>query len=457
MKARILGKKTRTRIATLAMSGCIVLTGFGSNGQVVFAQTNGNATESALVEEVVSEQSAPLVEDADAAGVYYNANSQMTDFRDETIYFLMTTRFYDGDSTNNVQCWDAQDKNENDPPWRGDFKGLIEKLDYIKALGFTAIWITPVVENASGYDYHGYHAIDFSEVDKRYESEGATYQDLIDAAHAKGMKVIQDVVFNHTGNWGENNLHPIATKDYSQDLSDCEATMVLNKNYNWNMNGDYYSLQPTPQFKVRQNLIMTAENDTKNVYHHNDYIKGWETYDEQITTIDGDCMDLNTENPEVYHYLVDCYSKYIEMGVDAFRVDTVKHVSRLTFNNAFISQLNDAYNKKHGTTGEGNFYMFGEACTRVRDVWNRGIPALSAPFYTWKEDTAYAWDDSETEAAIATNTASVKQAFEDNKNLNNEPTSTNAILNGNAYHTPDHSKASGMSVIDFPIDRKSVV
>lgn len=77
------------------------------------------------------------------------------DFRDETIYFVMTTRFYDGDKSNNVQCWDGQQYNDGDPAWRGDFKGLIEKLDYIKALGFTAIWITPVVENASGYDYHG--------------------------------------------------------------------------------------------------------------------------------------------------------------------------------------------------------------------------------------------------------------------------------------------------------------
>lgn len=63
---------------------------------------------------------------------------------------------------NNVHCWDDQQANnpDSDPAWRGDFKGLIEKLDYIKALGFSAIWITPVVTNASGYDYHGYHAFD---------------------------------------------------------------------------------------------------------------------------------------------------------------------------------------------------------------------------------------------------------------------------------------------------------
>ena len=116
-----------------------------------------------------------------------------TDFRDETIYFAMTTRFYDGDPKNNVLCWDGRaDQIANgDPCWRGDFAGLIEKLDYIKALGFTAIWITPIVQNASGFDYHGYHAMDFSKVDLRYESrkewgceKDVKFEDLIKAAHA---------------------------------------------------------------------------------------------------------------------------------------------------------------------------------------------------------------------------------------------------------------------------------
>ncbi len=145
-----------------------------------------------------------------------------TDFRDETIYFAMTTRFYDGDPTNNVCSWDKQDVqiSKNDPDWRGDFAGLIEKLDYIKALGFTAIWITPVVQNASGEDYHGYHALDFSKVDLRYESRtewGASkdvkFQDLIDAAHAKGMKIVLDVVLQHTGNFGETYLNPLFERD----------------------------------------------------------------------------------------------------------------------------------------------------------------------------------------------------------------------------------------------------
>ena len=86
---------------------------------------------------------------------------RLPDFREETIYFLITTRFYDGDPSNNFFCRDRIEFDAGgkpvDPHWRGDFKGLIERLDYIRDLGFTAIWITPPVENRSGLDYHGYH------------------------------------------------------------------------------------------------------------------------------------------------------------------------------------------------------------------------------------------------------------------------------------------------------------
>ncbi len=341
-------------------------------------------------------------------GVIY-ANSR-TDFRDESIYFLITTRFYDGDSSNNYRSADDDNAHnpESDPQWRGDFKGLIDKLDYIKALGFTAIWITPVVQNRSGYDYHGYHAYNFSAVDNRYESNGVTYQTLIDAVHAKGMKIIQDVVVNHTCNFGEENLLKIGNED---------------------------------DYPARTKVVMNGTGDPENIYHHNEFCGGgdWDNYEAQDKSIAGDCFDLETENPKVYNYLNDCYTKYIKMGVDGFRIDTVKHVSRLTFNAAFLPAWKAA--------GGDDFFMFGEICTKGHDVWYRDHPPISTCFYTWADDSS--WLGKWSSTSLETNEALVKQHYNDHNNTGSQPTSTNAFLNGNDYHTPDYSKRSGMDAIDF--------
>lgn len=358
-----------------------------------------------------------------------------TDFRDETIYFVMTSRFYDGDPSNNVHCWDdAQAGNpDSDPAWRGDFKGLIDKLDYIKALGFTAIWITPVVKNASGYDYHGYHAINFSEVDPRYESEGATYQDLIDAAHEKGLKIIQDIVLNHTGNFGEENLFPLFEKDSSKE--DTADNLVMIDLYN-RLPSNYASLTASEQYQARITAMKEGINDSENIYHHEKSLS-WEGYTVQTGQIAGDCVDLNTENEKVVNYLVDSYTKYINMGVDAFRLDTVKHISRLTLNNEYIPAFKEA--------GGEDFYIFGEVATRYRQVWNNNIPAISTPFYTWKETKNYPW------STLAEREQSTLEHWNDNQQVSEQPTSTNHLLSGNTYHTTDESIRSGLDVIDFPM------
>lgn len=396
------------------------------------------------------------------------------DFRDETIYFLMTTRFYDGDKSNNRYCWDDEScfnsETLGDPGWRGDFKGLIEKLDYIKALGFTAIWITPVVENASGLDYHGYHAFDFSRVDPRYESPGATYQDLIDAAHAKGIKIIQDIVLNHTGNFGERNLLPIMKKNYSEDdgLHSVSASPDHDSKDIYG-NSAYAKLSAGAKIQgfntyediekssldsdkkggaLYQARLMTMKDDSIDtddpgrLYHHYGVFQ-WESYYVQEGQMAGDCVDLNTENPVVAKYLRDCYINYINMGVDAFRIDTMKHISRLTMNKEFIPQFKEA--------GGENFFMFGEGCVLRNEVWNAGMPGISVPFYTWnanknKTDASYSWETLPTGAAK--NLLMAKTHFEDNTE-GIQLTSDNAFLNGNNYHAPDYSKASGLQMIDF--------
>ena len=384
------------------------------------------------------------------------------DFRDETIYFAMTTRFYDGDSGNNTYCWDGVN-NVNDPEWRGDFKGLIDKLDYIKALGFTAVWITPVVENASGLDYHGYHAFNFDKVDPRYESDDCKFQDLIDAAHRRGMKVILDIVLQHTGNFGENHLCPMFVKDYSQNLSNILTSMRLHPQSK--LPADYDLSDP----KAHDPRIAAMKNegggngDNRNHYHHVANEWNWDDPSRWWGQIAGDCVDLNTENPEVTNYLVSCYGKFIAMGVDGFRIDTAGHISRLTFNNAFLPQFEKLAEQYKPKRNGGPFFMFGEVCARERNVTYRNHVGCSPYWYTWKEEKDYPWDyseDSWSKIVVPTgqrgdhvNAKSVTQQGNDylSDRSSATPASKNAKLEGNRYHTPDHSKSSGLSVIDFPM------
>ena len=396
-----------------------------------------------------------------------------SDFREESIYFLMTARFYDGDPSNNRWCRSddsSGNKANNDYPWRGDFKGLIEKLDYIKALGFSAIWITPPVLNRSDFDFHGYHAWNMNKIDPRLESADATYQDLINECHKRGMKVIQDIVLNHSSRYG---LEDLFVPKYWGDRNDPDWGKDSTINYydEYNPSFTYNGLDIEPKSgktwyngdlwqKEKPSLPWNPDLTTWGVklgtnnegrpyygcqwpnlslfnpeYFHTGWLKNWEDETCQSGTIHEDCIDLNTESAAVQKYLIDAYTKYIEMGVDGFRVDTVKHVSRLMFNRHFIPAFKEA--------GGENFYMFGEVCTRVNEVWNHGVPPLSTPFYTWKERKTYSADDS----------SAVHEAYEyeNGQGVNNQPVSDNHALNGNEYHTPDYSQKSGLDVIDFPM------
>lgn len=396
-----------------------------------------------------------------------NFSGGRTDFRDETIYFMMTTRFYDGDPGNNVLCWDNQTAqiSTGDPCWRGDFKGVIDRLDYIKALGFTAIWITPVVQNASGYDYHGYHAMDFTKVDSRYESQDVDFQTLIDKAHEKGIKIILDIVLNHTGNFGEATLCPEFTRNTNVlNQAGLESCMTPNTSL---LGSDYATLTPGNQYARRLAMMKNTDgvNHDKNNYWHHFGNFNWDNDTRWWAQIAGDCVDLNTENPIVYNYLVKCYGEFIKMGVDGFRIDTSGHIARLTFNRAFIpafQKLGEQYAYKR--LNNAPFYMFGEVCARYGGVIYREQAALSPFFYTWMSPSKYAWSEDESEWVgkeypvsegtnfTNTNMAACEAEYADYNTANTADfSSQNPFLNGNEYHAPDYSKASGFNVIDFPM------
>jgi len=304
---------------------------------------------------------------------YYNIGpvSAPTDFREETIYFLITTRFYDGDPDNNYFCRDRIKFNSvtgqaEDPHWRGDFRGLIQQLDYIRDLGFTAIWITPPIENRSGLDYHGYHGYDWTRIDPRLESPGATYQDLINAAHARGIKIVQDVVINHSSQYGIRDqvwVDHLPVKYYVPRGS--QQGRVNNGPYQGNL-GDYRNPNredndnplapvwfrerqnadpagtqplvdprtsatvPSPGYDPNRFFGVDANTLNSEWYHQQGFMAGgdWESVAIQTKHLAGDCLDLATERQNVKDYLINAINRYLDMGVDALRIDTVKHLAR---------------------------------------------------------------------------------------------------------------------------------
>lgn len=198
------------------------------------------------------------------------------DWRDAILYFVVLDRFADGDPANNRDV----DRNAKGAFHGGDLAGLRAQLDEIASLGATALWITPVVRNIDGFvtgagfpdwAYHGYWADDFTTLDPRFGSE-ADLAALVAAAHQRGLKVLLDVVYNHVG-YGSRYLSDPARRDWlrSNERGDC------------------------------------GQDDT--------------------TSCVSGLPDLRTERPEVAAYLLGSHLALAKrVGLDGFRLDTVKHV-----------------------------------------------------------------------------------------------------------------------------------
>lgn len=232
------------------------------------------------------------------------AGSLDFDWDEARIYFLLTDRFYNGDTANDINT----DTGAVDAYHGGDFKGLTEKLDYIRELGINTIWITPIVDNidfnqasgdAKSYGYHGYWAKNFEALDEHLGDMDA-FRTLIDTAHDKGIKVMVDVVLNHTG--------------YGLKESDSNPAV---------------SLEDKDRFAgmLRGDGISTEQ----------DVVKG------ELAGL----PDFITEDPEVRDQVIRWQAGWLERAktargdmIDYFRVDTVKHVEDTTWK-AFKNALTD--------------------------------------------------------------------------------------------------------------------
>lgn len=241
-------------------------------------------------------------------------NSSSFDWDEAVIYMTCTDRFYDGNTSNDkaYNTTDVFDKKGSLSYHGGDFAGLEQKLDYLENLGVNTIWITPIVENSDtktddngkeipSTGYHGYWASDFTNLNPHLGTE-AEFKSLINAVHARGMKLMVDVVLNHAGYGTEDHFNSI--------------------------------------------LKDTNGNTVKMLRDDSNTVTGDDVYD-ALSKL----PDFVTENEDVMNQLVEWQTDWVKKyDIDYYRVDTVKHVNSETWA-AFKNALTEA---------DAEFKMIGE-------------------------------------------------------------------------------------------------
>lgn len=274
------------------------------------------------------------------------------DWRDQVIYFAMIDRFDDGDPGNNDQGEGEYDPRDGARYSGGDLVGLVRRLDYIRGLGATALWVTPPVAHQwwnrdVGYGgYHGYWGEHFKRVDAHFGTL-EDYRSLSRGLHARGMYLVQDIVVNHVANYGGYKGEWSAT--------DPARNFVLHPTASGG--------QAPTQAPFDLNDPRRASHRDAAIYHWTpdirDYADPVQERDWQMAGLD----DLNTENPRVRAALRDAYAYWIrEVGVDAFRVDTAFYVPPAFFRDFLYGA--DARTpgilKVARDTGRQQFHVFGE-------------------------------------------------------------------------------------------------
>ena len=231
----------------------------------------------------------------------------------DVLYLLMPDRFAQGKNHNpQVKGMRPYTEDRKKPSLRhgGDLEGIREHLDYFKELGVTALWLTPVLENDSPdmdqwSTYHGYATTNYYRVDPRFGTN-EDYRRLVDEAHQKGLKVVMDMIFNHSG-FEHPWTHDMPSKDWlnlpewlekSKGTSDPRGTNFLQTSYKLTPVLDPYA----------------SEVDMRET------VEGW-----FVTTM----PDLNQKNPHLMRYLIQNSIWWIEtIGIDGIRMDTYPYAYR---------------------------------------------------------------------------------------------------------------------------------
>ena len=296
------------------------------------------------------------------------------DWRDEVIYQVLVDRFANGDVNNDYNVRPGHLARFQG----GDWRGLADHLDYVKELGVTTLWISPVVKNvetdADVDSYHGYWAQDLSQVNPHF-GDLADLRRLTARAHDMGLKVVLDIVTNHMGQvfFYDTNLNgnPDIYIGGSGALpvvsSRSDLSRITEYDPDWDPKGvqAFTSLGPAgraPIIFIQDPHINRVPPPgllgTARAYHGFGRILNYD--DEKQRTLGdfpGGLKDVATEDPEVRKELIDLYTRWVELvDLDGFRIDTVKHVEH-----DFWVEFGKGVRERLRRQNKNRFLMFGEA------------------------------------------------------------------------------------------------
>jgi glycosidase len=266
------------------------------------------------------------------------------DWRDEFFYFLLVDRFDNG-GPEAPPYRPGQAAPSADPAQRGRFqggtlKGITRRLDYIRGLGCTAIWLSPILKNRidRSDSYHGYGIQDFLEVDPRFGTL-ADLQHLTREAHQRGLYVVLDIVLNHTGDvWAYPDDQP-----YFYHHGE---TFPF---------GMWREVNAAPGLQD-DDAVWPTELQTPEAFKREGQIRNWS---DPVEARDGDFLslkELNLPRPEVLDTLIKIYKHWITVAdVDGYRLDTVKHME-----DSATAIFCNAIREYAQRQGKHRFFMFGE-------------------------------------------------------------------------------------------------
>jgi glycosidase len=274
---------------------------------------------------------------------YFNLNRE---WREEFIYFLMVDRFHD-DTPRTPVAGDIRSAGIQTPNdfYGGKIQGITQNLDYIAGLGCTTIWLSPVFENNAGA-YHGYNTASYLDIDPNF----GTKQDLIDlvaAAHNRNMRVVLDVVINHSG---DNWFYP--------------------NNVDW----FYFQDQQFPfgNFRRTDRPVPTELRDGS-LYHRRgriqDYNNPTEVEHGDIDSLKDYANDDDSGGSRLIDILIKAHCYWIrEADIDGFRVDAVKHMGSLA-----CSRFSSGVREYAYSLGKRRFFLFGELANSDDGIYDRYI------------------------------------------------------------------------------------